>query len=125
MVVVGGEKYAISLGAVQTIESISPSEVKTVQGKEVIHLRGKVIPLVRLDQVLDVQSTRDPEEDMVVLIAKKGDRFAGLVIDDLLGQMEIVIKSMGKYIGKCKLISGATILGDGEVALILDANALI
>ncbi len=125
MVVVGGEKYAISLGAVQTIESISPSEVKTVQGKEVIHLRGKVIPLVRLDQVLDVQSTRDPEEDMVVLIAKKGDRYAGLVIDHLLGQMEIVIKSMGKFIGKCKLISGATILGDGEVALILDANALI
>ena len=125
MVVVGGEKYAISLGAVQTIESIMPSEVKTVQGKEVIHLRGKVIPLVRLDQVLDVQSTRDPEDEMTVLIAKKGDRFAGLVIDDLLGQMEIVIKSMGKFIGKCKLISGATILGDGEVALILDANALI
>ena len=125
MVVVGGEKYAISLGAVQTIESIDPSEVKTVQGKEVIHLRGKVIPLVRLDQVLDVQSTRNPEDEMTVLIAKKGDRFAGLVIDDLLGQMEIVIKSMGKFIGKCKLISGATILGDGEVALILDANALI
>ena len=125
MVVVGGEKYAISLGAVQTIESIEPSEVKTVQGKEVIHLRGKVIPLVRLDQVLDVESTRNPEDEMTVLIAKKGDRLAGLVVDNLLGQMEIVIKSMGKYIGKCKLISGATILGDGEVALILDANALI
>ena len=125
MVVVGGEKYAISLGSVQTIEGISPSEVKTVQGKEVIHLRGKVIPLVRLDQVLDVESTRNPEDEMTVLIAKKGDRLAGLVVDDLLGQMEIVIKSMGKYIGKCKLISGATILGDGEVALILDANALI
>ena len=125
MVVVGGEKYAISLGAVQTIESIEPSEVRTVQGKEVIHLRGKVIPLVRLNQVLDVESTRRPDEEMTVLIAKKGDRLAGLVVDDLLGQMEIVIKSMGKFIGKCKLISGATILGDGEVALILDANALI
>ena len=125
MVVVGGEKYAVSLGSVQTIEGISPSEVKTVQGKEVIHLRGKVIPLVRLNQVLDVESTRNPEDEMTVLIAKKGDRLAGLVVDDLLGQMEIVIKSMGKYIGKCKLISGATILGDGEVALILDANALI
>ncbi len=125
MVVVGGEKYAISLGAVQTIESIDPASVKTVQGKEVIHLRGKVIPLVRLDQVLDVESTRNPEDEMTVLIAKKGDRFAGLVIDNLLGQMEIVIKSMGKFIGKCKLISGATILGDGEVALILDVNALI
>ena len=125
MVVVGGEKYAISLGAVQTIESIDPASVKTVQGKEVIHLRGKVIPLVRLDQVLDVESTRNPEDEMTVLIAKKGDRLAGLVIDNLLGQMEIVIKSMGKFIGKCKLISGATILGDGEVALILDVNALI
>ncbi len=90
-----------------------------------IHLRGKVIPLVRLNQVLDVESTRRPDEEMTVLIAKKGDRLAGLVVDDLLGQMEIVIKSMGKFIGKCKLISGATILGDGEVALILDANALI
>ncbi len=125
MVVVGGEKYAISLGSVQTIEGILPSEVKTVQGKEVIHLRGKVIPLVRLDQVLDVESTRNPDDEMTVLIAKKGDRLAGLVVDNLLGQMEIVIKSMGKFIGKCKLISGATILGDGEVALILDANALI
>ncbi len=125
MVIVGGEKYAISLGAVQTIENVAPSDVKTVQGKEVIHLRGKVIPLVRLNEVLDVESTRNPEEDMVVLIAKKGDRLAGLVIDDLIGQMEIVIKSMGKFVGKCKLISGATILGDGEVALILDANALI
>ena len=125
MVVVGGEKYAVSLGTVQTIESIMPEEVRTVQGKEVIHLRGKVIPLVRLNQVLDVESTKGPDEEMVVLIAKKGDRLAGLVVDDLLGQMEIVIKSMGKFVGKCKLISGATILGDGEVALILDANALI
>ena len=56
---------------------------------------------------------------------KRDDRLAGLVVDELMGQMEIVIKSMGKYVGKCKFISGATILGDGEVALILDANALI
>lgn len=125
MVVVGTEKYAISLGSIQTIENIPISEIKTVQGKEVIHLRGVVIPLVRLNTILDVESTSKPDEDMVVLIAKKGDRLAGLVVDELIGQMEIVIKSMGKFVGKCKLISGATILGDGEVALILDANALI
>lgn len=125
MVVVGTEKYAISLGSIQTIENIPVSEIKTVQGKEVIHLRGVVIPLVRLNTILDVESTSKPDEDLVVLIAKKGDRLAGLVVDELIGQMEIVIKSMGKFVGKCKLISGATILGDGEVALILDANALI
>ncbi len=125
MVVVGNEKYAISLGSIQTIENIPVSEIKTVQGKEVIHLRGVVIPLIRLNTILDVESTSKPDEDLVVLIAKKGDRLAGLVVDELIGQMEIVIKSMGKFVGKCKLISGATILGDGEVALILDANALI
>ena len=56
---------------------------------------------------------------------KKGDKLAGLVIDNLIGQQEIVIKPLGKYINKCRIISGATILGDGDVALILDANTLI
>ena len=125
MVSVGGEKYAISLGTIQTIESIAHSEIKKVQGKEVITLRGNVIPLVRLNEILDVETNKDENEDLLVLIAKKGDRLAGLVVDELIGQMEIVIKSMGKYAGNCKFISGATILGDGEVALILDANALI
>ena len=62
---------------------------------------------------------------MVVVIVKKGDKMAGLVIDELMGQQEIVIKSLGKYIKHAKFISGATILGDGEVALILDVNALL
>lgn len=126
MVEIGGEKYAISLGSIQTIEDVMPEDIKLVQNKEVIHLRGSVIPLIRLDKELDVTSTRAPEENLTVIIVKKGDKTAGFVVDELQGQQEIVIKSMGKYIdNKCKLISGATILGDGEVALILDANALI
>lgn len=125
MVVVGGEKYAISLGSIQTIEDISPKDIKLVENKEVINLRGTVIPLIRLTEVLDVESTRSPEDNLVVVIVKKGDKMAGLVIDELIGQQEIVIKSLGKYIKQCKFISGATILGDGEVALILDANALL
>lgn len=124
MVDVGGEKYAVSLGSIQTIEDISPSEIKTVQNKEVIHLRGIVIPLIRLSGVLDVTSKKNPEDNMTVVIVKKGSRMAGLVVDELMGQQEIVIKSLGRYITKCKVISGATILGDGEVALILDTNAL-
>lgn len=125
MVVIGGEKYAISLGSIQTLEDIPASDVKLVQNKEVIHLRDIVIPLIRLTEILDIESTKDPNENLVVVIVKKGDKYAGLVVDELIGQQEIVIKSMGKYINKCKIISGATILGDGEVALILDANALI
>ena len=125
MVTIGDEKYAISLGSIQTIEDISPSEIKLVQNSEVINLRGTVIPIIRLSKELDVESTKSADENMVVVIVKKGERLAGLVIDELMGQQEIVIKSLGKYINKCKIISGATILGDGEVALILDANALI
>ncbi len=126
MVVIGGEKYAISLGSIQTIEDIPTDEIRLIQNKEVIHLRGNVIPLIRMDKELDTVSTKGPDENMTILIVKKGDKLAGLVVDELLGQQEIVIKSMGKYIdNKCKLISGATILGDGEVALILDANVLL
>ena len=82
-------------------------------------------PIIRLSDVVDATSSKSPEDNMVVVIVKKGDRLAGLVVDELIGQQEIVIKSLGKFVSKCKFISGATILGDGEVALILDANALI
>lgn len=125
MVEIGEEKYAIALGSIQTIEDILPSDVKLVQAKEVIQLRDLVIPLIRLNEILDIPSKKDPEENLVVVVVKKGDKLAGLVVDELIGQQEIVIKSLGKYISKCKIISGATVLGDGEVALILDANALI
>ena len=124
MVIIGNEKYAISLDSITTIENIPSSDVKLVQGKEVIQLRGTVIPIVRLSNLLGFD-TEDNSEDMIVVIAKKGDSLAGLVVDELIGQQEIVIKSLGKYINNDRIISGATILGDGEVALIIDANALI
>ncbi|MDE6419629.1 MAG: chemotaxis protein CheA [Lachnospiraceae bacterium] len=125
MVVVGGEKYAISLGSIQTLEDVPVSDIKLVQSKEVINLRENVIPLIRINEMLDIESSKGPDENLMVVIVKKGEKLAGLVVDDLIGQQEIVIKSLGKYINKCKIISGATILGDGEVALILDTNAML
>lgn len=125
MVELGDEKYAISLGSIQTIEDIPVEDVKYVQTKEVIHLRGSVIPLIRLDSVLDIEPKGHPDS-LTVVIVKKGDKLAGLVVDRLLGQQEIVIKSLGKYISNSsKIISGATILGNGDVALIIDVNTLI
>lgn len=125
MVEVHDEKYAIALGSIQTIEDILVSEIKYVQAKEVIHIRGSVIPLIRLEQILDMEPSQEEKESLTVVIVKKGEKFAGLVVDNLMGQQEIVIKAIGKYINNNKIISGATILGDGEVALILDANALL
>lgn len=125
MVKLGDEEYAISLGSIQTIENIPVSEIKYVHAKEVIHLRGTVIPLVRLREVLDVPGEPEDKDDITVVIVKKGDKQAGLVVDTLIGQLEIVIKSLGKYINISRMISGATILGDGSVALIIDANTLV
>ena len=126
MVEVGGEKYAISLGSIQTIEDVLVTDIKYVQSKEVINLRGTVIPLIRLDSILDIEPSQENVESLTAVIVKKGDRLAGLIVDSLIGQQEIVIKSLGKYMSNnSKIISGATILGDGEVALILDANALV
>ncbi len=125
MVEIGSEKYAIPLGSIQTIEDIPVSDIKYVQSSEVIHLRGSVIPLIRLNNVLDIESTKAPDDNLTVVIVSKGDKLSGFVVDNLIGQQEIVIKSISKYINSPKMISGATILGDGEVALILDVNTLV
>ncbi|MCR5788301.1 MAG: chemotaxis protein CheA [Lachnospiraceae bacterium] len=126
MVVVGDEKYAIALGSIDTIESIARNDIKYVEAKEVITLRENVIPIVRLRPILDIEEEETEKSILTVVIVKKGDQLAGLVVDDLIGQQEVVIKSLGKYINcSSRIISGATILGDGEVALILDANVLI
>ncbi|MBE5943911.1 MAG: chemotaxis protein CheA [Lachnospiraceae bacterium] len=131
MVEIGTEKYALPLNSVVTIEEIVPDDIKYVHTKEVINLRGTVIPIVRLNEVLDIDPIEkdddlgDEEDGMIAVIVKKGDRQAGLLIDKLLGQQEIVIKPLGKYIKAPKLISGATILGNGDVALIIDSNTLV
>ncbi|RDU22411.1 chemotaxis protein CheA [Anaerosacchariphilus polymeriproducens] len=125
MVEVREEKYAIALGSIQTIEDILVQDIKYVQAKEVIHIRGTVIPVIRLDKILDIEPREQEPESLTVVIVQKGDKQAGLVVDNLIGQQEIVIKSLGKYIENNRIISGATILGDGEVALIVDVNSLI
>ena len=125
MVEIRDEKYAIALGSISNIEDIPVEDIKYVQAKEVIHLRGSVIPIIRLREVLDVEVDDEEPSSLTVVIVNKGDKQAGLVIDNLIGQQEIVIKSIGQYINNVKMIGGATILGDGEVALILDVNALV
>ena len=125
MVEIRDEKYAIALGSISNIEDIPVKDIKYVEAQEVIHLRGKVIPLIRMDQVLDIEPKEEEPESLTVVIVQKGENLAGLVVDNLIGQQEIVINSLGKYINNNKIISGATILGDGEVALILDVNVLM
>ena len=124
MVQLGDEKYAIPLSNIQNIEDIKVSDIQYVQKQEIILLRNEVIPIIRLHKLLGIKGQEEKDTIMVVIV-QKGDKQVGFVIDDLIGQQEIVIKSLGKYLSGIKMIAGATILGNGEVALILDINTLI
>lgn len=123
MVKIGEEKYAIPLNTIQNIEDVHKKDIKLVQNQEVIVLRNEVIPLIRLHSLLDMEETE--KELMMVVVIKKGERQIGFIIDSLIGQQEIVIKPLGKYLSHINMIAGATILGNGEVALILDINTLV
>lgn len=123
---VGEEIYAIPLANIDETLSITPQDIKLVRNQEVILLRGSVLPLVKLHELLDVPvEVSKNGEEYAVVVARVGERRAGLVVDSLIGQQEIVIKSLGKLLKGIRGISGATILGDGKVALILDVIPLI
>jgi len=124
LVLIGEEKFAVPLSSIREIINIDLKEIKLVQKQEVIILREHVIPIIRLDQVLEVPKIENDSTQVTVVVVKKGEKLSGIVVDSLIGQQEIVIKSLGKLLVGTKCIAGATILGDGQVALIIDVNAL-
>lgn len=124
MVNLGDEKYAIPLNNIKEITTINASSINMVQNQEVVLYRNNTLPIIKLSEILDVEPTEEPSEEMITVIVKKGDLEAGLVVDSLIGQQEIVIKSLGKYMTGIRAIAGATILGNGSVALIVDPNQL-
>lgn len=125
LVNLGTEKYAIPLNSIKEITSIKAENIKNVQGQEVLLYRENVLPIIRLANILDVKNYNEQQEYITLVVVKKGEKNSGLVVDNLIGQHEIVIKSLGKYLGNIKAIAGATILGDGQVALIIDTNSII
>jgi two-component system chemotaxis sensor kinase CheA len=125
MVQLGNEIYAIPSGYVEQIISLTDSEVKLVRNQEMFMLRGSIIPLLRLQNILGTPDAKNMEcEELDVVVLKIGERRVGCVVDTLLRQQDVVIKSLGKYLGTIKGIAGATILGDGRVALIIDIRAV-
>lgn len=123
---IGNEKYAIPLSSILETASIKNDAVRNVHGSRMIDYRNNVLPLVSLAEVFSVPNpdTKSGEE-LEIIIIRKGEKMAALIVDEFLGQQEIVLKSLGKYLTNILAISGATILGDGQVALIIDTNALI
>lgn len=125
LVNVGSEKYAIPLGSIYQIYEWKAEDVKSVQGQEVILLRNMVVPITRLSDSLEVpDSSTKTQKKLKIVIVRKGEKLTGLIVDSVIGQQEIVIKSLGKLLTGIKYLAGATILGDGNVALIIDVNSI-
>ena len=123
LVNVGNETLAISLGFIDRVIDYKKDNIKKSNGKEVIIYRDDVIPLVRLNERLNIESV-DTEKKFVIIV-KVGEKTIGLLVDSLMGQQEIVIKPLGNTLSSLKEYIGATILGNGLVTLILDVGALI
>lgn len=125
LVRVGKEIYSLPvINAVETLE-LSAAQIKWVQKKEVVLYRDSVLPLVRLHHVLDTGLGELRNEDQAILVTEVGDMRVGLLVDEVLGQQEIAIKSLGPMLKGVKGFSGVTILGDGHIALVLDVPSLI
>ncbi|CDQ40094.1 chemotaxis protein CheA [Virgibacillus salexigens] len=119
------EKYAIPLSSIIETAIIHRDDIMHAHNTKVIDFRGKVVPLSFLNDIFEVPTTDEEDPYLSVVIVKKGEKLTGLIVDSFIGQQEVVLKSLGNYLSNTFAISGATILGDGEVALIIDSNSLI
>jgi two-component system, chemotaxis family, sensor kinase CheA len=124
LVNVARELYSIPLDSVIESQRIDASDVRTVHGGEVITLRGQVVPLIRIAEFFRLDAPRDPDKVMIVIVGLQG-RQVGLVVDSFQGEQEIVIKPLSDVIGRIAGISGATILGNGSISLIIDVHSLV
>lgn len=125
LVEVGSEIYAVPLSSVLETLLVQKSEIKTVGGLSMVQIRGNTLPLISLKEKFDLPADPEETESVYVVVVGLGDRSVGLIVDELHGQQEIVIKSLGEGLNGLPGIAGATILGDGKVTLILDIGSLI
>ena len=119
------EKYAIPLSSILETAIIKKTEILHAHNQKVIDFRGKIVPLLFLKDLFEVPVYKENDEYISLVIVRKGEKMAGIVVDSFIGQQEIVLKSFGNYLTNIFAIPGATILGDGQVALIVDCNALL
>lgn len=126
LIQLGSEKYAIPLSSIVETGIIRKEQILHVHGHKMIEFRNTIIPLISLSKVLDSPDfNENDEQETEIVVIRKGEKWAAVMVDEFIGQSEIVLKTLGKYLTNIEAISGATILGDGYVALIIDPNALI
>ncbi|MDE1368388.1 chemotaxis protein CheA [Bacillus licheniformis] len=119
------ETFAIPISSIIETAVIDKKDILQTHDREVIDFRGHIVPVVYLKEQFNVKDSSDDLDQLHVIVVKKGDKLTAFVVDSFIGQQEVVLKSLGDYLTNVFAISGATILGDGQVALIIDCNALI
>lgn len=119
------ETFAIPISSIIETAVIKKSDILQTHDREVIDFRGFIVPVVYLKKQFHVPNANELEEELHIIVVRKGDKLTAFVVDSFIGQQEVVLKSLGDYLPNVFAISGATILGDGQVALIVDCNALI
>lgn len=119
------ETFAIPISSIIETAVIKKSDILQTYDREVIDFRGFIVPVVYLKKQFHVPNANELEEELHIIVVRKGDKLTAFVVDSFIGQQEVVLKSLGDYLPNVFAISGATILGDGQVALIVDCNALI
>jgi two-component system, chemotaxis family, sensor kinase CheA len=119
------EKYAVPLSSIIETAIIKKEDILNAHNQKVIDFRGKIVPLLFLKDLFKVPIYEEANEYLSVVIVRKGEKMAALVVDSFVGQQEVVLKPFGNYLPNIFAIPGATILGDGQVALIVDCNALL
>jgi two-component system chemotaxis sensor kinase CheA len=124
LVRVQDETFAIPLANIDETCSLEPNQIKNIQNQQVMVLRGNVLPLISIKNILDIPGDNQTDE-LYVVVVQKGDKKFGLVVEELIGQQEIVISSLGKLLSGLPGIAGASILGDGSISLILDIGTLL
>ncbi|WP_214794063.1 MULTISPECIES: chemotaxis protein CheA [unclassified Exiguobacterium] len=122
LVQVGEESYAIPLSSILETTLLDEADILTAHRERVFDFRGQLVPLVYLKEMFGIES--ETKSQFPVVVVRKGNKLVGVVVNDLIGQQEIVMKPLGTYLEGIPAISGATILGDGRVALIVDSNDL-
>jgi two-component system chemotaxis sensor kinase CheA len=125
LVEIGARLFAVPLASVEEAIALDRNQVRTIEGREVLTVRGASLPIVRLARLFGIPPRERPRPRAFVVIAQVGNRRLGFVVDELVGQQDIVIKALGRSLGSVRGFAGATELGDQRVALVLDVAALI
>ena len=127
LVEVAKEVFSVPLESVLEVVRIQPNEINTISGREVVRLRNTVLPLARLHNIMGTPNADGHLQDdwIYIVVVGLAQQRLGIVVDSLLGQKEVVIKSLGGYLGTVPGIAGSTILGDGRVIMIIDVGELM